>query len=63
MTRNSVLEGLSVRKLVDILLKTFEMSVSRRVLLREKPAAESLRMKGKVEFHPHRGDDWQMSYK
>ena len=33
MTRNSVLEGLSERKLEDIQLETFEIAVSRRVML------------------------------
>jgi hypothetical protein len=33
MTRNSVLEGLSVRKFVDIQLETFETAVSRKVML------------------------------
>jgi hypothetical protein len=37
MTRNAVLEGLSVRNMVDIPLETFFIAVSRRVMLQEKP--------------------------
>ena len=33
MTRNSVLEGLSVRTFVDIQLETFETAVSRKVMV------------------------------
>ena len=38
---------LSVRKLVDFQLETFELAFSRKVMLRKKP----LRMIGKVEGH------------
>ena len=50
MTRNSVLEGLSVRKLVDIQLETLEVAVSRRAIVYYKNKRQ-LRKIRKVECH------------
>jgi hypothetical protein len=41
MTRNSGFEELSMRQLENIQFETFEIAVSRRVMLQEKPAAEN----------------------
>ena len=54
-------EGTKREKIVDSQLKTFEIAVSRSVMLREKPAI--LRMTKEVEFCLHKGDGFQMSQK
>jgi hypothetical protein len=54
MTKNSALERVRVRKLVEIQLKTFEIAVSKIVMLREKPAADSAPVKLNLQCRLHR---------
>jgi hypothetical protein len=60
MMRNSVLEGLCVRKLVDIQLETLEIAVSRRAIAYYENKRQ-LRKIRKVECHLPKDDDLQMS--
>ena len=54
MTKNSALDRIRVRKLVEIQLETFEIAVSKIVMLREKPAADSVPVKLSLECRLHR---------